>query len=94
MAESTSAERGREVRGRLMRAAVELVPERGWTGVSTRLLAERAEVAPGLVHYHFSSVRALLAEASIAAMREMIDQLPPVLERARTPEEALDLLLE
>ncbi|MGH3673909.1 MAG: TetR/AcrR family transcriptional regulator, partial [Pseudonocardiaceae bacterium] len=38
----TAAERGREVRLRLLGSAAELIAERGWTGVSTRILAERA----------------------------------------------------
>lgn len=69
MAGSTAAERGREMRRRLLGAAVELIVERGWGGVSTRLLAERAGVVPGLVHYHFASLHALLAEAAVGAMR-------------------------
>jgi len=53
----TSAERGQAVRRRLLDAAAELIPELGWSGVSTRVLAERAAVTPGMVHYHFASLR-------------------------------------
>src|SRR5215218_10063879 len=67
----TAADRGREVRRRLVQAARELVPERGWAAVSTRTVAERAGVAPGLVHYHFASLQALLAEAAVGAMRDL-----------------------
>ncbi|WP_046470998.1 TetR/AcrR family transcriptional regulator [Allosalinactinospora lopnorensis] len=90
---STAAEQGRAVRRRLLRAAAELIAERGWRAVSTRVLAERAGVAPGVVHYHFTSVQALLTEAAIGAMRDVVDGLGPVLDRARTPAEAVDLLL-
>lgn len=90
---STAADRGREVRQRLLAAAVELIAERGWNAVSTRGLAERAGVAAGLVHYHFSSVQALLSDAAIATMRETSTMLPPVLEQARTPAEAVQLLV-
>jgi AcrR family transcriptional regulator len=89
----TSSERGREVRRRLLRAACELVPERGWAAVSTRIVAERAGVAPGLVHYHFASLQALLTEAAIGAMRETVDAAATLLERARTPDELVDLLV-
>lgn len=89
----TAADRGREVRQRLLAAAVELIAERGWNAVSTRTLAERAGVAAGLVHYHFSSVRALLSEAAITTMRETSTMLAPVLARARTPAEAVELLV-
>ncbi|WP_327138829.1 TetR/AcrR family transcriptional regulator [Nocardia sp. NBC_01327] len=65
----TAAEQGRETRTRLMAAAVELVAELGWGAVTTRLVAERAGVRPGLVHYHFSSVTDLLIDASVHTAR-------------------------
>lgn len=89
----TAAARGREVRQRLVRAAAELIAERGWTGVSTRVLAERAGVASGLVHYHFASLQALLVEAAVGVMRDVVDGVGPLLARARTPEDAIDLML-
>jgi AcrR family transcriptional regulator len=69
-----------------------LIAERGWTAVSTRLVAERAGVAAGLVHYHFTSVQALLSEAAIGAMRAVATTLEPTLAQARTPAEAVTLL--
>src|SRR5690348_15544220 len=90
---TTAADRGREVRQRLLAAAVELIAERGWTAVSTRVVAERAGVGAGLVHYHFNSVQALLSAAAVGAMRETATMLDPVLEQARTPAEAVTLLL-
>ncbi|TDP96511.1 TetR/AcrR family transcriptional regulator [Labedaea rhizosphaerae] len=89
----TAAERGREVRRKLLDAAVELIVERGWAAVSTRVLAERAGVAPGLVHYHFDSVQALLTEAATGQMREAAALIGPALAAARTPAEALGLLM-
>jgi AcrR family transcriptional regulator len=89
----TAADRGREVRRRLVTAARELVPERGWGAVSTRTVAERAGVAPGLVHYHFASLQALLTEAAIGAMREMAGNVDVVLRRAGSPVELVDLLV-
>ncbi|CAM3793479.1 TetR/AcrR family transcriptional regulator [Kibdelosporangium persicum] len=74
---SPMAARGRDVRRRLTAAAVELIAEKGWSAVSTRMLAERAGVAPGLVHYHFPSLRALLTEAAIGAMREAVAGIEP-----------------
>ncbi|MPZ84945.1 MAG: TetR family transcriptional regulator [Actinophytocola sp.] len=90
---ATAADRGREVRSRLLTAAVELIAERGWTAVSTRVLAERAGVAAGLVHYHFTSLQALLTEAAVGVMREVADSLGPLLDRAETPADALRLLM-
>lgn len=88
----TAAERGREVRRKLLAAAVALIAERGWTAVSTRVVAERAGVAPGLVHYHFSSVQALLSEAAVGVMREVGAMLAPTLAAAGTPAAAMTAL--
>ncbi|MFC0864552.1 TetR/AcrR family transcriptional regulator [Sphaerimonospora cavernae] len=93
MAGTTAADRGREVRRRLLRVAAELIAERGWTAVSTRMLAERAGVAPGVVHYHFTSVRALLAEAALDVIGDVVEQAGPALARAATPGEALGLMM-
>lgn len=69
----TAAEQGRETRTRLMAAAVELIAERGWGAVTTRLVAERAGLRPGLVHYHFPSVTDLLIDASLHMARTEYD---------------------
>ncbi|GAA1964399.1 TetR/AcrR family transcriptional regulator [Amycolatopsis minnesotensis] len=90
---SPIALRGQEVRRRLLRAAVELIPERGWSAVSTRLLAERAGVTPGVVHYHFSSVRELLSQAALGTMREMLSGVHALFEQARSATDAVDTML-
>jgi AcrR family transcriptional regulator len=89
----SAADRGQEVRRRLLDAAVALVPERGWTAVSTRMVAARAGVTPGLVHYHFSSVQALLSDAAIGAMRAVVAETGRMLETAATPAQAIDLVI-
>ncbi|MBB5855534.1 TetR/AcrR family transcriptional regulator [Amycolatopsis umgeniensis] len=93
MAGSPAAERGQIARRRLLEAAVALVPELGWSAVSTRILAERAGVTPSVVHYHFPSLQALLIEAVLGAMREVAVAFEPALEAAGTPEAAVDALL-
>jgi AcrR family transcriptional regulator len=90
---SPSAARGEAVRQRLLAAAVELIPERGWTAVSTRVLAEQAGVTPSVVHYHFSSVQAVLVEAVLGAMRVVSGELGPVLTAARSAEEVVDVMV-
>lgn len=92
MAETT-ADRGRQVRQRLLTTAAELIAERGWTGVSTRTIAERAGVTAGVVHYHFASVRALLREAALAVIRGLLDAMTPALARAHTADEVFGLML-
>lgn len=90
---SPAAARGREVRQRLLTAAVELIPERGWTAVSTRILAERAGVTPSVVHYHFPSLPALLNEAAVGLMRQVLAELDAFLDTARTPADTVDAML-
>lgn len=90
---SPAAARGREVRQRLLTAAVELIPERGWTAVSTRVLAERAGVTPSVVHYHFPSLPALLNEAVVGLIRQVLAEVDAFLDTARTPAEAIDAML-
>lgn len=78
----TAAVRGAEVRRRLLEAAVVCVPELGWAGVSTRVLAARAGVAPSLVHYHFSSVQELLRTAAVDALADALAEAEQVLASA------------
>lgn len=91
--DASVSERGREVRERLLAAAVELIPERGWTAVSTRVLAERAGVTPSVVHYHFPSLRALLNEAAIGVMRQALAEVDSVLTAAPTPTDLVDSMV-
>ncbi|MCS7475247.1 TetR/AcrR family transcriptional regulator [Umezawaea endophytica] len=90
---SPAARRGLEVRRRLLAAAVELVPERGWAGVSTRVLAERAGVTPSVVHYHYPTLRALLTEAVVGHVRQALGEVEAFLATASTPEDAVDALI-
>lgn len=59
------SQRADTTRERLLRAAIELIPELGWAAVTTRKVAARAGVRPGVVHYHFTSVSDLLIEAAL-----------------------------
>ncbi|MEO3892326.1 TetR/AcrR family transcriptional regulator [Nonomuraea sp. B5E05] len=90
---SPAAERGRAVRERLLNAAAELIPERGWTAVSTRILAERAGVTPSVVHYHFPSLPSLLSEAATSEMRKMLAGLNELLESTPSPGDAIETML-
>lgn len=70
----TSAQRGQQVRTRLLAAGAELIGEVGWNSVRTRLVAQRAGVRPGLVHYHFDSLQSLLRQAAVAQMRHVLSR--------------------
>src|SRR5690606_40033631 len=68
-------------RRRQLDAAVPLIVEAGWGGVSTWLVAERAGVAPGVVHYHFSSVTDLLTEAATEVTGRLLEEFARGLAR-------------
>ncbi|MDS1271792.1 TetR/AcrR family transcriptional regulator [Lipingzhangella sp. LS1_29] len=89
----TATEQGRQVRQRLCGAAVELIAERGWSAVSTRALADRAGVTPGLVHYHYASVSALLREAAIGVISAVAHDLSAHLDTRTTLTAGIDGLL-
>lgn len=70
-----------------------LIGERGWAGVTTRVLAARAGVTPSVVHYHFSSVDALLRQAVLTTMREVATHTRDMLEAVDSPAELVDAML-
>lgn len=76
-------------RERLLRAAIELIAEAGWGGVTTRSVAERAGVNQALVHYHYRSVPGLLREAAYAAMAATFE--PAMSRLAETQDPAAGL---
>ncbi len=84
-----SASRGDETRTRLLEAAGALIVEVGWGDVTTRAVAERAGLNPGLVHYHFGSVPTLLREAAIHATQRMLASPMAQLLGAQDPVEGV-----
>lgn len=59
---------------RIIHAAIELIAERGWGGVTTRAVAERAEVLNGVVSYHFDGKADLLRQAALTGVVETIGE--------------------
>ncbi|MFI1954949.1 TetR/AcrR family transcriptional regulator [Streptomyces xinghaiensis] len=92
-ARPTAAARGREVRRKLLATAAVLISEVGWNAVTTRMLAERAGVRSGLVHYHFESLAALLRQAALEAIRPALDEAVSVFAAAATPADGAEALL-
>ncbi|HSJ44437.1 MAG TPA: TetR/AcrR family transcriptional regulator [Euzebyales bacterium] len=77
----------------LIDAACELIPEVGWGSVTTRGVAARAGVRPGLVHYHFDSVEALLVVAATRAADGLVDEVRDVLADAPDIASGIDVLV-
>jgi AcrR family transcriptional regulator len=73
-------------RERLLTAAIDLIAEAGWGGVTTRAVAERAGVNQALVHYYYRSVPGLLREAAYAAMSATFE---PMMRRLVEPGDPL-----
>jgi AcrR family transcriptional regulator len=57
-------------RQRILEAAAELIAELGWSGVTTRGIAERAGVNNALIHYYFGTKDALLLDAASVMFAE------------------------
>lgn len=93
MSGQTNAERGRGVRELLLEAATGLIGEVGWSGVSTRILADRAGVRSGLVHYHFQSLQALLRQATLEAMGGMLAGTADLLAEGTDPADGIEAML-
>ncbi len=55
-----------------MSAAAELIAEVGWGRVTTRSVAERADLPHGAVSYHFRGKQQLLVEAALFAFEQAI----------------------
>ncbi|NLU71342.1 TetR/AcrR family transcriptional regulator [Streptomyces sp. HNM0575] len=89
----TSAERGHETRRRLLDAAAQLIVEDGWGSVTTRRVADRAGLRPGLVHYHFSTVADLLIEAALDAAQREMERAAEAMARADDPSQGVAQLL-
>lgn len=75
----------------LLDAAERLLVEVGYSGITTRRLAEEAGVNHGLVHYYFGSIETLLVRALerfterlIARQRELYAADVPFIEKWRT----------
>jgi len=75
-----------EIRSLILKAAIELFSERGYSGTTTRMLAERAEVEEVLIFRHFGTKAALFEQAIIKPFMEMSTQY---LQMQRTGEQNL-----
>jgi AcrR family transcriptional regulator len=89
-----SSKCGRNTRSAVLGAAADLVGELGWGRVSTRAVAERAGVRPGLVHYHFATQQELLAEAATGRIARWAGEGLAALETTPDLRAGLTLLLE
>lgn len=85
--------KGTRTRDRMLESAVVLIPRLGWSAVTARALAGHAGVRPGIIHYHFDSLEALLAEAAVGAVREALEYPSRQLESGISLDEGLHMFL-
>lgn len=85
--------RGEATRAQLLEAAVELLHERGYAGLSIAAICARADVAPTAVYWHFGN-KAGLMEAVIARISGgYVERIRAEVARAADPGERLDRLV-
>ncbi|AIA05329.1 TetR/AcrR family transcriptional regulator [Streptomyces noursei] len=84
-------ERSRATRLKLLEAAVACLAERGWSGSTVSVVAERAGVSRGAAQHHFRTREDLftaavehVAEKRRSALKELAHDLPPAGSLART----------
>jgi AcrR family transcriptional regulator len=80
-------------REQMLRAAAELIGERGFSETRITDVARRAGVSPALVIYYFSTKEELLTEALRFAERSFFADVAAQLERLRTARERLETLV-
>lgn len=81
-------------RRQIVQAAIETLAELGYTNTTFARIAERADISPSLISYHFATKQALLA-AVLTSVIEAIDaSLTADLEGAPDHPTALRILIE
>jgi AcrR family transcriptional regulator len=85
---------GDVTRQRLLSASASLIVERGWSGVTTRTVAERAGVNQALVHYHFGSIDDLRREAVMSRLLPAIQGLADELLDERPLPESIHRVMQ
>ena len=60
-------------RAQIVQAAIETIAEVGYTKATFARIAERADISPGLISYHFSSREKLIAQV-IAHIESAMEQ--------------------
>jgi AcrR family transcriptional regulator len=86
--------RGVASREQILEAAVDLLRDHGYAGLSIARICNRADVAPTSVYWHFGS-KAGLMEAVIARIGgSHTGRIREFAARGKTPAERLDLLIE
>jgi TetR/AcrR family transcriptional repressor of bet genes len=83
-----------ERRQQIVDALLSVMAVRGYGGASIQAIAQRAGLAPGLIHYHFASKQEILLEA-VRQLTNLVEQRFQALAgRASTPRDRLRAFLD
>jgi len=92
-ARRTHAQRRRETQDRLIAATIESLVEDGWSGTTTRSIAQRAGVSQGAQQHHYPTKRALV-EAALSAILDEQGSLAADWDVPEGESERIEFLLD
>ncbi|HYH60560.1 MAG TPA: helix-turn-helix domain-containing protein [Solirubrobacterales bacterium] len=78
---SRQAARSEATRSKLIEVGVELFSERGYAGVGTEEIVERAQVTRGALYHHFGDKRDLFRAVHETLEQRLVDQIALALEK-------------
>ena len=81
-------------RRQIVEALLSVMAERGYDGASIQAIAQRAGLAPGLIHYHFASKQEILLEAVRELTLVAERRFEALASRAKTPRERLRAFID
>lgn len=80
-------------RAKIIGAAASLIAEAGWAGATSRVIAARAGVRPGLIHYYFDSIDDLRRDAVVGRVRDFFGDRMNAASAHSDPATAIEALL-
>jgi len=86
--------RGEATREQLLEAAVDLLREKGYAGLSIAALCDRADLAPTAVYWHFGSKAGLMETVIARISGGFVERIRTEVAAAAGPDERLDRLIE
>ena len=87
-------EGSREVRQRLVEAALALAHERGFQAIGVRQIASAAGVTPGMIAYYFGGKRGLYEAMIDATYQRLLERMRAALERPATDGDPIARLVD
>lgn len=83
-----------QIRERILKAALQIAEDEGWTAVTIRRIADAIEYTTSIVYSHFDSKEALLDELATGGFESLSRQLQKILSKELDPAQQLRKLSE